>query len=139
MNEPTVTFTGNLTSDVAIRFSPSGKAVASLTVACTPRRQDSTGAWIDGATVFWNCQAWGSLAENAADSLAKGARVLVTGRVKANVWTPTDGPNAGIEQKRLEVLVDELGPSLRFVTTKTIRTDRATATSVPEASDEAPF
>jgi single-strand DNA-binding protein len=139
MNEPTVTFTGNLTNDPEIRFTPTGKPVASLTVACTPRRQDPSGAWIDGATVFWNCQAWGSLAEHAADSLTKGARVLVMGRVKANVWTPTDGPNAGIEQKRLEVLVDELGPSLRFVTTKTIKTGRGGSDSLGPVEEGAPF
>ncbi len=125
MNEPTITFAGNLTADPEIRFTPTGRAVTHLGVMCTPRRQDPTGVWVDGISIYWACQAWGGLGEHAADSLHKGDRVLVTGRVRANVWTPTDGLNARVEQKRLEVLVDEVGPSLRFATTKVTRATRS--------------
>lgn len=125
MNEPTITFTGNVSADPDIRFTPTGRAVAHLGVISTPRRQDPSGAWVDGTPVYWACQAWGSLGEHAAESLHRGDRVLVTGRVRAHTWTPADGPNAGVEQKRLEVLVDEVGPSLRFAATKVIRANRA--------------
>ena len=129
MNEPTITFVGNLAADVDIRVTPSGKPVANVAVVCNPRRPDPStpGGWTDGTPIFWPCEVWGSLGENAADSLRKGDRVLVTGRVKAYVWTPTDGPTAGIEQRKLQVVVEEIGPSLRFVTTKTVRADRVTA------------
>jgi single-strand DNA-binding protein len=77
------------------------------------------------------------MAEHVSDSLTKGDRVMVTGRVRANTWTPTDGPNAGVEQRRLEVVVDEIGPSLRFTVTKTVKTSRATSPTEP--GDDAPF
>ena len=142
MNEPTITFVGNLASEPEIKFTPTGKAVANLGVVCNPRRYDqTTSQWIDGTPVFWACEVWGPLGEHAADSLHKGDRVLVTGRVKAYSWTPADGPNAGVEQKRTQVLVDELGPSLRFVTTKGIKADRTTDIRNGDdlATAEAPF
>lgn len=130
MNEPTISFVGNVAADVDLRISASGKPVANVGVVCNPRRPDpgTPGGWIDGTPIFWPCEVWGSLGENAAESLHKGDRVVVTGRVKAYVWTPTDGPNAGVEQRKLQVVVDEIGPSLRFVTTKTVRAERTTAT-----------
>ena len=137
MNEPTITFVGNLTADPEIKFTPTGKAVANLGVACNPRRYDTTtSAWVDGTPVFWQCEAWGSLGENAAESLRKGDRVLVAGRIKAYAWTPDDGPNAGVEQRRIQVVVDELGPSLRFATSKTLKADRPTTSTTAE---EPPF
>ena len=138
MNEPTITFVGNITAQPELKFTPTGKAVANLSVACNPRRYDaSQSTWIDGTPVFWQCEVWGSLGENAVESLHKGDRVLVTGRVKAYTWTPTDGPNVGTEQRRMQILVDEIGPSLRFVTTKPIRVDRAAGG--PAATEEPPF
>ena len=138
MNEPTITFVGNLSADPETKFTPSGKAVANLAVVCNPRRYDSTtAAWVDGAPIFWACEVWGSLGENAAESLRKGDRVLVTGRVKAYTWTPTDGPNAGVEQRRTQIVVEELGPSLRFAGATIRRGERQTAGA--SAGDEAPF
>ncbi len=112
--------------------------MAHVSVVCNPRRQDpSTSTWVDGTPVFWPCQVWGPMAEHVSDSLTKGDRVMVTGRVRANTWTPSEGPNAGVEQRRLEVVVDEIGPSLRFTVTKTVKTSRATSTTEP--GDDAPF
>ena len=139
MNEPTITFVGNLAADPEIKFTPSGKAVANLGVVCNPRRYDnSTSSWVDGTPVFWQCEVWGSLGENAADSLRKGDRVLVTGRVKAYSWTPTDGPNAGVEQRRTQIVVDELGASLRFAAATIRRGERQTA-GAATSGEEAPF
>ena len=138
MNEPMIQISGNLTNDVDLRYTPSGKPVAHLNVACNPRRQDPSGTWVDGTPTFWPCQIWGPAAEHAADSLTKGDRVMVTGRVKANVWTPTDGDHAGIEQRRLDIVVDEIGISLRYHPAKTVKTTRATSTT-PERDSEPAF
>lgn len=145
MNEPTISVTGNATSEVELRYTPNGKPVAHLMVACNPRRQDpSTGTWVEGTPTFWPCQIWGPTAEHLADSIRKGDRVTVNGRIKANTWTPTDGDKAGVEQRRLEVIVDEIGLSLRFHPAKAVKTSRATAsTSHPQmdaaAEEDAPF
>ena len=141
MNQPTITFVGNLAADVDLRITPSGKAVANVAVVCNPRRPDpgTPGGWIDGTPIFWPCEVWGSLGENAAESLRKGDRVLVTGRVKAYAWTPTDGPNAGTEQRKLQIVVEEIGPSLRFVTTKSVRADRTTGPTNGSETEPPPF
>ena len=140
MNEPTITFVGNLAADPELKFTPTGKPVANVGVVCNPRRPDpaAAGGWTDGTPIFWACEVWGSLGENAAESLRKGDRVLVTGRVKAYAWTPTEGPNAGTEQRKLQIVVEEIGPSLRFITTRAIHADRATATA-GGAESEPPF
>lgn len=139
MNEPTISFAGNLTADPELTFTSTGKPVANLGVACNPRRYDQTSrSWVDGTPVFWQCEAWGSLGENAAESLRKGDRVVVTGQVKAYVWTPTQGEHAGIEQRRIQIVADELGASLRFATAQVTRNGRG---SGPEqtTSDAPPF
>ena len=135
MNEPTITFVGNLATDPELKFTQLGKPVANVAIVCNPRRPDpnTAGAWIDGTPRFWPCEVWGSLGENAADSLRKGDRVLVVGRVKAYTWTPTEGPNAGTEQRKLQIVVEEIGPSLRFAGTKAIRADRTTTTAAAGA------
>ena len=146
MNEPTISFVGNLTAAPQLKFLPTGRAVANVAVVCNPRRYDSTTSqWVDGAPVFWPCEVWGTLGEHAADSLRKGDRVVVTGRVKAYAWTPSEGPNAGVEQRRLQVVVDELGASLRFATVKVVKADRGTDPTGYETatetspSDDPPF
>ena len=142
MNEPTITLTGTACADAEIRFTPSGKAVTRLTVACNPRRLDqATGQWVDGTATFWTCEVWGPAAENTAESVCKGDRVIVTGRVRANVWTPTEGEHAGVEQRRMDIVVEEIGLSLRFRAAKTNRTQRATTETEPEpvSSGDAPF
>jgi single-strand DNA-binding protein len=143
MNEPTIQLTGNTTGDIDLRYTPTGKAVARLTVACNPRRLDpATNTWIDGTPSFWPCEIWGPMAEHLADSITKGDRVTLTGRVRATVWTPTDGEHAGAEQRRLDVIVEEIGPSLRFRAAKPVKTTRSQATSADtgaDTGDGAPF
>jgi single-strand DNA-binding protein len=88
MNEPTITITGNLTADPELRYTPTGQAVATLRIASTPRRRDNNGQWTDGNTTFLDAESWGTAAENAAESLAKGDRVLIAGRHRTDVYTP---------------------------------------------------
>lgn len=128
MNEPSITLTGTACGDAELRFTPTGKPVARLTVACNPRRLDqSTGQWVDGTATFWTCEVWGPAAENTAESIRKGDRVILTGRIRANVWTPTEGEHAGVEQRRMDIVVDEIGLSLRFRAATANRTQRVSA------------
>lgn len=120
-NETTLTITGNLTADPELRFTPNGSPVANFTVAATPRRYDpTTNEWIDGETVFMRCTAWRDLGENIAESLHKGHRVIVTGRLRANTWQTDDGQN----RTTLELDVDEIGPSLRWATARVVKVRR---------------
>ena len=112
MNEIPAGFAGNIVRDFELRFTGNGQAVVSLTVAVTPRRWDAQ-QWRDGATSYIDVTAWGQLAEHAAE-LRQGHRVLVQGRWATRLYTPQSGPNAGTEVRRLEVVADELGPSLRW-------------------------
>ena len=92
MNETTLTITGNLTTDPELRFTPSGTAVANLTVAATPRRFDKTsGGWVDGEALFLRCTVWRQAAENVAESLTRGARVVVTGRLRSSTFETREG------------------------------------------------
>jgi single-strand DNA-binding protein len=120
-NEPTTTITGNLTADPELRFTPTGRPVASFTIASTPRFPDrTTGQWQDGETWFVRCSAWGDMAENTAASLAKGNAVVATGRLRARTWeTPEGGKRATVE-----MTVDDLGPSLRRAVVKVTKTTR---------------
>lgn len=104
MNEPIITIAGNLTADPELRFTPTGNPVALLRIASTPRRRDNNGQWVDGNTTFLDAETWGSGAENAAESLAKGDRVLIAGRIRTDVYTPDTGPNAGNEQRRPRIV-----------------------------------
>ena len=110
-----VTFVGNLTSDPELRFTPSGAAVANFTVACTPRTLDkNTNEWKDGETTFLRCQVWRQYAENVAESLTKGARVIVTGRLKQRSYETKEGE----KRTSIEVDVEDIGPALRNATCK---------------------
>ena len=110
-NEPTITMTGNLVSDPELRYTPSGTAVANFTVANTPRfMQDDV--WQDGDPLFLRCTVWFEYAENVANSLHKGDRVLVSGRLRANYYETKDGE----KRTSFECDVDEVGPALRFTT-----------------------
>lgn len=145
MNEPTITLAGNLTADPELRFTPNGKPVALLRIASTPRRYDnSTSQWVDGNTTFLDAEAWGTPAENAAKSLHRGDRVVITGRLRTDVYTPDTGPNAGTEQRRLRIVIDELAVSLRYTTAKPVRASRSTSTeaaasTAAEAAQSPPF
>jgi single-strand DNA-binding protein len=119
-----ITIVGNLTDDPELRFTPSGAAVASFTVASTPRFMDrQTNEWRDGDALFLKCSIWRQAAENVAESLQRGMRVIVQGRLKQRSYETSDG------QKRTvyEVEADEVGPSLKFATAKVNRTQRSTS------------
>ncbi|MGA4506825.1 single-stranded DNA-binding protein [Propionibacteriaceae bacterium G1746] len=117
--ETPITLIGNLTADPDLRFTPSGAAVANFTVASTPRTFDrQTNEWKDGDAMFLNCSVWRQAAENVAESLSKGMRVVVTGRLKARSYETREGEKRTV----FEVDVDEVGPSLRYATAKVART-----------------
>ena len=128
--EPVITIVGNLTADPEIRFTASGAAVASFTVASTPRVRQGD-EWVDGDPLFLRCSAWRQLGENVAESLSKGDRVLVTGRLKQRSYETKDGEKRTV----VELDVDDVGPSLRYATVDVRRIQRSSA---PQTSDEPP-
>jgi len=119
--ETVITVVGNLTADPELRFTPSGAAVASFTVASTPRTFDrQSNEWKDGETLFMRCSVWREAAENVAESLAKGNRVIVQGRLVQRSFETREGEKRTV----VEMQVDEVGPSLRYATAKVTRTQR---------------
>jgi single-strand DNA-binding protein len=120
--ETIITVVGNLTDDPELKFTPSGAAVANFTVASTPRTFDrQTNEWKDGDALFIRCAAWRQLAENVAESLQKGQRVVVTGALKIRNFERQDGSKG----TSVEMNVDEIGPSLRYATAKVTRVNRS--------------
>ncbi|WP_433755793.1 single-stranded DNA-binding protein [Nocardia sp. CA-135398] len=118
-----ITVIGNLTDSPELRFTPAGIAVAGFTVASTPRYFDrTTNEFKDGEALFLRCNIWREPAENAAESLTRGARIIVTGRLRQRRWQTPDGQN----RTTTELEVDELGPSLRYATAKVSRVKRGT-------------
>jgi single-strand DNA-binding protein len=112
-NEPVITVTGNLTDDPELRFLESGTAVGKFRVACTPRYLDrQTNEWKDGEPLFLSCTVWQQPAENVAESLKRGARVIVTGRLRQRSYETHEGDKRTV----VEMQVDEVGPSLRYAT-----------------------
>ena len=112
-NDVTICITGNLVDDPILRFTPSGAAVANFTIASTPRAFDKqSNEWKDGDTMFLNCSIWRQAAENVAESLTKGTRVIVQGRLKSRSYDDRDGNKHTV----FEVDVDEVGPSLARAT-----------------------
>ncbi len=117
--ETTITLVGNLTADPELRFTPSGAAVANFTVASTPRTFDrQTNEWKDGDAMFLNCAVWRQAAENVAESLQKGMRVIVQGRLKSRSYETREGERRTV----FEIDVDEIGPALKYATAKVSRT-----------------
>ncbi|MDR2975179.1 MAG: single-stranded DNA-binding protein [Propionibacteriaceae bacterium] len=117
--ETIITVVGNLTGDPELRFTPSGAAVANFTVASTPRTFDRmTNEWKDGEAMFLNCAVWRQVAENVAESLTKGMRVIVQGRLRARSYETQSGERRTV----FELEVDEVGPALRYATAKVTRT-----------------
>jgi single-strand DNA-binding protein len=117
--ETVITLVGNLTADPELRFTPSGAPVANFTVASTPRTFDrQTGEWKDGDAMFLSCAVWRQAAENVAESLQKGMRVIVQGRLKSRSYETREGERRTV----FEVDVDEIGPALRYATAKVTRT-----------------
>jgi single-strand DNA-binding protein len=150
-----ITVIGNLTADPELRFTQSGAAVANFTVASTPRTLDrQSGEWKDGEALFLRCQIWRQAAENVAESLTRGARVIVSGRLVQRSFETREGEKRTV----VELQVDEVGPSLRYATAKVNKVARgsgnsgygasggapaddpwATAPPVGQAADEPPF
>lgn len=119
--ETTITVVGNLTADPELRFTQSGAAVASFTVASTPRTFDkASGEWRDGEALFLRCNVWRQVAENVAESLTRGSRVLVTGRLRQRSFETKEGEKRTV----IELEVDEIGPSLRYATAKVNKVSR---------------
>ena len=119
--DTTITVIGNLTADPELRFTPSGAAVASFTVASTPRTFDkASGEWKDGEALFLRCNIWRQAAENVAESLTRGARVIVSGRLRQRSFETREGEKRTV----MELEVDEIGPSLRYATAKVNKVSR---------------
>src|ERR1700754_3003424 len=139
--ETTITVVGNLTDDPELRFTPSGAAVAKFRIASTPRTLDrQSGEWKDGEPLFLACNIWRDAAEHVAESLQRGARVIVQGRLRQRSYETREGEKRTV----YELEVDEIGPSLRFATVKVQKANRSggtrPATTAPRGgSDDDPF
>ncbi|NTW39250.1 MAG: single-stranded DNA-binding protein [Cellulomonadaceae bacterium] len=117
-----ITVIGNLTGDPELRFTPSGAAVANFTVASTPRTFDrQSNEWKDGDTLFMRCSIWREAAENVAESLTKGTRVIASGRLVQRSYDTREGEKRTV----VELQVDEIGPSLRYASAKVTRAQRS--------------
>ncbi|HYY02154.1 MAG TPA: single-stranded DNA-binding protein [Mycobacterium sp.] len=117
-----ITVIGNLTADPELRFTPSGAAVANFTVASTPRMFDrQTNEWKDGEALFLRCSIWREAAENVAESLTRGSRVIVSGRLKQRSFETREGEKRTV----VELEVDEIGPSLKYATAKVNKASRS--------------
>jgi len=143
-----ITIIGNLVNEPELRYTPSGQAVATFRVASTPRRMNQqTQQWEDGDSLFLSCNVWRQAAENVAESLQRGMRVIVSGRLKQRSYETKDGEKRTV----YEIEVDEVGPSLRNASAKVSRTSRSSAPAAPRDdpwaagppgdgfSDEPPF
>jgi single-strand DNA-binding protein len=155
-----ITVVGNLVADPELRFTSSGQAVVNFRIASTPRYFDrQTNDWKDGEALFLSCSAWRQYAENISESLSKGMRVIVVGRLKQRSWETREGEKRTV----MEIEVDEVGPALRNATAKVVRPERGAGgaggsgggwgggnqgggrpqedpwASTPAASDEPPF
>jgi len=120
--DTTITVIGNLTDDPELRFTPSGAAVAKFRVASTPRFLDKqSGEWKDGEPLFLSCTVWRQAAENVAESLQRGARVIVSGRLRQRSYETKEGEKRTV----IELEVDEIGPSLRYATAKVQKMSRS--------------
>jgi single-strand DNA-binding protein len=120
--ETTITVVGNLTDDPELRFTPSGAAVAKFRVASTPRTMDrQSGEWKDGEPLFLQCNVWRDAAEHVAESLQRGARVIVQGRLRQRSYETREGEKRTV----YELEVDEIGPSLRYATAKVQKMSRS--------------
>ena len=123
-SENTVTLVGNITDDPELRFTPSGAAVANFTVAVNRRNRTQDGQWEDKLEGFFRCSCWRDMAENVAESLQKGNRVMVVGRLQQRSWDDQDGN----KRSAFEIQVDEVGPSLRWATATIQKSSRSGGT-----------
>ncbi|GAA2335273.1 single-stranded DNA-binding protein [Saccharopolyspora halophila] len=119
--ETVITVVGNLTADPELRFTPSGAAVANFTIASTPRTFDrQSGEWKDGEALFLRCNIWRQAAENVAETLTRGMRVVAQGRLRQRSFETKEGEKRTV----VELEVDEIGPSLRYATAKVNKVSR---------------
>lgn len=129
--DTTITIVGNLVADPEMRFIPSGAGVANFTVASTPRTFDkASGEWKDGEPLFLRCNIWRQAAENVAESLTRGMRVIVSGRLRQRSFEK-DGEKRSV----MELEVDEVGPSLKYATVKVNKATRSGEASTPQVDD----
>jgi single-strand DNA-binding protein len=134
--ETIITVVGNLTDDPELRFTASGAPVANFTVASTPRYFDKqTNEWRDAEAMFLRCSIWRQTAENVAESLHKGSRVIVQGRLKQRTFETREGDKRSV----IECDVDEIGPSLRYATAKVTKTTRSGAAPQNQAAADDPW
>jgi single-strand DNA-binding protein len=140
-NETTITITGNLVDDPELRFTPAGQPVTKFRIASTTRyRDNATGEWKDGDTLFLTCQVWRQAAENAAESLQRGMRAIVTGRLRQRSYETSEGDKRTV----YELQADEVGVSLRNATAKVTKATRSgngkpAAGEASGSYDEPPF
>lgn len=143
MSLPIVTVIGTVTAQPELKFIPSGKAVANFSIAANSRRKNKdTGEWEDGDTTFLRANVWGEYAENIAETLEKGSRVIATGQLKQRSWE-----KEGNKQTSFELEVEEIGPSLRYATAKVTKVSKTSGggggnyqpNSFSGTSDEPPF
>ena len=133
---PTLTGTARLTADPELRITTTGTTIARLNLAFNARKKDpGTGEWVDGDVFFVSATLFGSLAENACESLGKGVEVVVSGRLKTRQWE-TDG---GEKRTAVELLVDEVGPALRWAQATVRKTGRTSPAAPAESSVAPPF
>ena len=135
-NETNITMIGNLTADPELRFLPNGTAMVKFTIASTPRTFDrASGEWKDGDPLFMNCTAFRDIAEHIAESLTRGTRVILTGRLQLSRW---EDKETGDKRSAYGVDVDEIGPSLRFAQAKVTRVNRSSKTDgfTPDAAQD---
>jgi single-strand DNA-binding protein len=131
-NDTLITVVGNLTNDPELRFTPSGSAVANFTVASTPRTFDQNSKeWKDGEALFLRASVWREAAENVAESLTKGTRVIVSGRLKSRSYETKEGERRTV----IELEVDEIGPSLKYANAKVNRTQRSSNSNGGQGGD----
>jgi len=116
-----VTLVGNITDDPELRFTPSGAAVANFTVAVNRRYKNPDGQWEDKLDGFFRCNCWRDMAENISESLKKGMRVMVVGRLQQRSWEDGDGNKRSV----VEIQVDEVGPSLRWQSAQIQKSNRS--------------
>jgi single-strand DNA-binding protein len=122
-SDNTVTLVGNITDDPELRFTPSGAPVANFTVAVNRRFRTPEGQWEDKLDGFFRCSCWRDMAENVAESLTKGSRVVVVGRLQQRSWEDGEGNR----RSAIEVQVDEVGPSLRWASANVVKSSRSGA------------
>ena len=120
-NNNVITLVGNITDDPELRFTPGGAAVANFTVAVNRRQPDKNGGWEDKLDGFFRCNCWREMAENVAETLQKGTRVVLVGRLQQRSWEDGEGNR----RSTIEVQVDEIGPSLRWATAQVQKSSRS--------------